>query len=165
MPITPEDRERIEGFRVYVEDSVASDDRYGLGARHDEPDAPRFATRWTVAPSCWFEVALTARPPRVKISFLTDDRARIEAIDAEVAEVGVEIDEYLRGALEESGLEGDLPLIERFPHDNLFCYSATIDLEEMRDLDDEAVRDRTIRVLEGFMIAFAAGLMVDDIGD
>lgn len=165
MPNTAEDRERVEAFRTYVEDSVAADDRYGPGARQDEPAASRFATRWTVAPACWFEVAVTARPPQLKISFLTDDRDRIEAIDAEVAEVGVTIDEYLRGSFEEAGIDGDLPLIERFPHDNLFCYSATINLEELRDLDDEAIRDRTIRILEGFMIAFAAGLAVEDLGD
>ena len=165
MPITADDRERVEAFRAYVEDSVAADDRYGPGARHDEPDASRFATRWTVASGCWFEIAVTTRPPQVKVSFLTDDRARIDAIDAEIAEVGVDIDEFLRGSLEEAGVDGDLPLIERFPHENHFCYSATTNLEEMRDLDDDSMRDRVIRILEGFMIAFAAGLGVDDLGD
>ena len=28
MPITADDRERVEAFRAYIEDSVAADDRY-----------------------------------------------------------------------------------------------------------------------------------------
>jgi hypothetical protein len=165
MPVTPEDRERIESFRAYVEDSLASDDRYGPAVRHDEPERYRFASRWTVAPSCWFEMSINASPPEIRVTFMTSEAARNESIEASIQESGQKTDDYVGNAFEDAGLDWPSPVVEHLPQDNLFAYSTTLRLEELRDLDDDEIRDRVLRMLEGYMIAFAAALAVEEIGE
>ena len=58
MPLTEQDRERIEAFRTFIADTVATDIRYGLSERHDRDDESTLATRFNPGPSCWFEVAV-----------------------------------------------------------------------------------------------------------
>lgn len=165
MPVTAEDRERIESFRAYIEDSLATDDRYGPSVRHDEAERQRFATRWTVAPSCWFEVAISAKPPGVRASFLTDDAERNAAVESAIAESGQPTDEYTGNAFQDAGLDWPSPAIDHSPLDNLFAYSLAIPLEELRDLEDDEIRDRVLRVLEGYMIAFSPALAVEDMSE
>jgi hypothetical protein len=72
----------IEAFRQYVEDSVASDDRYGAVTRCDADDGKILATRFDAGPSCWLEVVIHVATPQIRVGFLTTDAN----VDEELAE-------------------------------------------------------------------------------
>lgn len=163
MPIKAEDVDRIESFRAYIEDSTATDDRYGPVQRLDSPGDGVFASRWEVAPSCWFEVAVDANIPHIRVAFLTDDEGRSEAVQAAITDSEQGLDGYVAAALHDAGLSGTDPQLEAGRRGNFASTMATLPLDELRDLEDDPMRDKILRILEGFLIAFSPALLVDDL--
>jgi hypothetical protein len=162
MPLTTEDHERIEAFRTYIEDYVSTDDRYGPATRHDREQKVWFATRFEVAPTCWFEVAVVADAPAIRVAFVTSDQERRAVIDAAVADFGSNLQSYVASAIAEAGYDWPDAPAEETTQDGLFCYATHVKLDELRDLDNDDIRDNTLRILEGFMLAFAPALGVEE---
>ena len=105
MSLSEEQREQIEAFREYIEDSVAGDDRYGPPERIDREDWSTLATRFEAGPSCWFEIALCPSVPQIRVSFLTDDRWKSEEIEQAIQDSGDTMEEFVQVGLEEAGLD------------------------------------------------------------
>jgi len=169
MPLTDEDRERIEAFRSYIEDYLGTDDRYGPAERHDRE--PTFASRFEVAPRCWFEVAVLAesasqaRQPRIRVAFLTSEQSAKEIIEETIAESGGGAEQYVAAAIAEAGFDFPDLTLDTTPQGGLVCYATELPLDELRDLDNDAPRNNTLRILEGFMLAFAPALAVEEEAD
>jgi len=165
MQLTDDQRERVSGFRAYVEDYVAKDDRYGDATRHDREDESTLATRFEAAPSCWFELALRPFVPQVRVAFLTDDRWRSEEVEQAIQDSGDTMEEFVELGFEDAGLEWEEPTVEHYRDGGKYFYFATpLTLDDLEDLDQDEVRDKTLRMLEGYLLAFGAALQVDDEG-
>ena len=107
MPLTDEDWATIDGFRTYVEDSAACDDRYGVPSRDDQPDDALFTSRFEAGPSCWFAVTVDAATPRISVGLLVDGEAQTADIERAVEESGQTVEELVQCACLEAGLPPD----------------------------------------------------------
>jgi len=152
MPLSSEDRDRIDSFRVYVEDSVATDDRYGEAVRADSDSA--LATRFFEGASCWFEVTVLPSTRQVRVGFFTSDPAVNTECEQVIAESGETAVRFVGLAFEEAGLEWPSPQVEHGKEGGASYYATPLTLEDWMDLDSDEVRDKTIRMLEGYLIAF-----------
>lgn len=163
MPMDEQAKEFVEEFRRYIEDSVAMDERYGPAKRHDRQDESTLATRFEAAPSCWFEIALRPSVPQLRIGFLTDDRWKSEGMEQAIQDSGDTMAEFVGLGFTEAGLDWDEPPIEHFREsDSLYYFVTPMDLEEMGDLESPEVRNKALRMLEGYLIAFGPVIIVED---
>ena len=63
----------------------------------------------------------------------------------------------------EAGLDWKLPTVEHNSEPGQDCRFATpLEVEEPADLDTDEVRDKTLRMLEGYLIAFGPAIIVED---
>ncbi|MEK6799694.1 MAG: hypothetical protein AABZ12_12065 [Planctomycetota bacterium] len=162
MPISDDDRDRIEAFRVFVEDATAGDDRYGEPSRDDRDDGSMLATRFAVAPNCWLEVGLGPMIPQVRVGVVTTDRWKSEEMEELIESSGDSMEEFVGAGMSEVGLDWEAPPVEHYREAGQYFYFATpLKLDELRDLESDAVRDKTLRMLEGYMIAFGPILAVE----
>ena len=162
MPLSEQDRDRIEAFRTFIADSVATDDRYGPAARHDREDGSTLATRWHAGPSCWFEIAVRPLIPQVRVGFLTEDRWKSEELEQAIQDSGDTMSEFVGVAMEDAGLDWPEPPVEHYREGGQYFYFATpLTIEELRDLDSDEVRDKTLRMLEGYLIAFGPAIAIE----
>ena len=163
MPLNAEQRAIIEAFRNYIEDSVTSDDRYGTKSRHDRPDESILASRFEAAPKCWFEVAVRPTIPQVRVGFLTNDRWISEGAEEAIESSGDSMNEFVESGFDDAGLEWANPPVEHFREEGEFFYFATpLALDEIADLNNDDVRNKVLRMLEGYLIAFGPALVVED---
>ncbi len=163
MPLTQQDRDRIESFRTFIADSVAADDRYGPASPNDREDASTLATRFNAGPSCWFEVAVRPFIPQVRVGFLTDDRWKSEELEQAIQDSGDTMQEFVGIAMEDAGLSWPEPPVEHYREGGQFFYFATpLAIEELRDLDSDEARNKTLRMLEGYLIAFGPAIAIED---
>ena len=163
MSLTETDRETIEAFRTYIEDSVAPDDRYGPAERHDRDDESTLATRFEVAPACWLEIAIRPLIPQIRVGFLTDDRWKSEGMEQAIQDSGDSIEEFVGAGMTEAGLDCDEPPVVHYRDGERFFYFATpLAIEELYDLDLSEPRNKTLRMLEGYVIAFGPALEFDE---
>jgi len=163
MPLTAADVDRIEAFRTYIEESVANDDRYGSRARHDREDGSTLATRFEAGGACWFEIALRPNIPQVRVGFVTTDRWKSEEVETAIEESGDSMQEFVGIAMEEVGLDWPEPPVEHYRQAGEYFYFATpLALDELADLDGDEVRDKTLKMLEGYLIAFGPALGGDE---
>jgi len=163
MPLTEQDRERIEAFRTFIADTVATDIRYGLSERHDRDDESTLATRFNPGPACWFEVAVRPLIPQVRVGFLTDDRWKSEELEQAIQDSGDTMSEFLGVALQDAGLDWPEPPVEHYREGEQYFYFATpLSIDELADLDSDEVRDKTLRLLEGYLIAFGPAIAIED---
>ena len=163
MPLTEDDRETIEAFRTFVEDFLTTDDRYGPAERHDHDDESTLATRFEVAPACWFEVAIRPMIPQIRVGFLTDDRWKSEGMEQAIQDSGDSMGEFVGAGLAEAGLDWNEPPVEHYREGERFFYFATpLAIDELCDLDLTEPRNKTLRILEGYLIAFGPALSFDD---
>ena len=163
MPLSEQDREMIEAFRAYIEDSVASDDRYGGSSRHDHNDDSILATRFEVGPSWWFEVALRPLIPQVRVAFLTDDRRKGEEVEQTIRSSGDTIEECVAIGLTEAGLDWKNPVVERdCDEGGCFYFATPLGLDELADLEEDAIRNKTLRMLEAYLVAFGPAIVFEE---
>ena len=64
---------------------------------------------------------------------------------------------------EDAGLTWEEPTVEHYRDGGKFFYFATpLTLEDLEDLEQEEVRNKALRMLEGYLLAFGPALEVDD---
>lgn len=163
MALPRHDRQSIEAFREYVEDSVAEDERYGTATRHDAVDESVLATRFEAGPSCWFEISLRPLIPQLRVGFLTRDRAMGEDIEQALHELGGTVEGLVASSFAEAGLDWPDPVVERGSEGEEGHYFTTpLNIEDLFDLDFEQIRNKAVRMLEGYLIAFGPAIEVGE---
>ena len=163
MPLTEQDRDRIESFRTFIADTVATDARYGSASPNDREDESTLATRFSAGPSCWFEVAVRPFIPQLRVGFLTDDRWKSEELEQAIQDSGDTMSEFLGVALQDAGLDWPEPPVEHYREGGQYFYFATpLAIDELRDLESDELRDKTLRMLEGYLIAFGPAITIED---
>jgi len=159
MSLTEDDRAVIESFRTYIEDSIATDERYGQSNRTDREDESTLATRFEAAPGCWFEFAIRPTIPQIRVGFLTNDRWKSEEIEQAIQDSGDTMGEFVGIGMEEAGLDWEEPPVEHYREAGEFFFFATpVPLEELADLEKDETRNKVLRMLEGYLIAFGPAL-------
>lgn len=156
MAISQEDRTQVEAFRTYIEDTVATDDRYGEAVRADNDKV--FASRFFEGTTTWFEVAILPSQKEVRVGFFTTDEAINQDCEQVIAESGETAVRFVGQALEEAGLDWASPSIEHGRDGQAHFYATPLKLDDLRDLDSDEVRDKAIRMLEGYLIAFGPAI-------
>ena len=160
MALSSDDQNRIEAFRDYVTDTVATDDRYGPGAR---ADSDRFlATRFHEGSSCWFEIALLPSTKQVRVGFFTNDAAVNTECEQVIAESGDTAARFVGQAFEEAGLDWPDPQVEHGREGDASYYATPLQFDDMVDLDSDDLRDKALRMLEGYLIAFGPALGAEE---
>lgn len=163
MSLSQEDRDRIESFRVFVEDSVATDDRYGAKSRDDREDGSTLSTRFNAGTACWFEVSIRPLIPQVRVAFLTENRWTNEECEEAVEESGDSMEEFVGMGFSDAGLDWAEPPVEHYREGGkFFTFATPLALDELSDLDRDVTRDKTLRMLEGYLIAFGPAISVDE---
>lgn len=163
MPLDELSREKIEDFRTYIEDSVATDDRYGPAQRHDQEDESTLTTRFEAGPSCWFEVAVRPMIPQIWVGFLTSDGWINEEIEQAIEDSGGSMEKFVGLGFAEAGLDWADPPVEHYREGDEYSYFGTpLELDEVPDVDLTEVRNKTLRMLEGYLIAFGPAIVVEE---
>ena len=163
MPLDELSRGRIDTFRGYIEESVSNDERYGAAHRHDREDESTLATRFEFGPSCWFEVTLRPMIPQIRVGFLTDDRSRSEEVEQAIKKSDGTIEQFVEIGFMEAGLDWKDPVVERYCEgEDYFYFSTPLALDELGDLDWPEVRNKTLRMLEGYLITFGPAIAVEE---
>jgi hypothetical protein len=160
MALSSDDQNRIEGFREYIEDTIATDDRYGSAVREDSDKV--LATRFHEGTACWFEVALLPSAKQVRVGFFTTDPAINTECEQVIVESGETAVRFVGQAFEEAGLDWPSPPVEHGKEGNAFFYASPVKLDEMIDLDSDELRDKAFRMLEGYLIAFGPALGAEE---
>ncbi|MBI4719506.1 MAG: hypothetical protein HY763_17050 [Planctomycetes bacterium] len=140
MPLNEQQRETIIAFREFVEDSVSADARYGVASRHDREDGSVLAVRFAAAP-----------------------RWKSEEAEQAIEDSGDTMSEFVEAGFDEAGLDWPDPPVEHFREGGEYFYFATsLNLDETGDLNLDATRDKVLRMLEGYLIAFGPAVVVDE---
>ncbi|MCH8150123.1 MAG: hypothetical protein IH987_19440 [Planctomycetes bacterium] len=164
MALTEEQAQFIESFRVYVEDAVQADDRYGSVTRHDREDGSALTLRFEAGPTCWLEVAVRPIVPEVRVSFLTNDPLKSEEVEQAIQDTGDSMAEVVAGGFGAAGLDWDKPPVEQYCEAGESFYFATpLELDELADLEWPKTRDKVVRMLEGYLVAFGSAIVMEDI--
>ncbi len=155
MPLTDEQWRRIEEFRGWIERHVSGNAQWGRFERHDREDASALATRWAAGEHLWYEVTLRPFLPQVRAGIVTDDRFKSEELKAKIKDSGDSMSEFLELGFETAGLEWPDPPVEHYREQAGYFYFATpLDLSDLADVSDEAVRRKVLQMLEGYYHAF-----------
>lgn len=163
MSLNDEQREQIAAFRTYIADAVANDDRYGEAVRRDRDDESTLAMWFEAGQSCWFEVALRPSIPQIRVGFLTDDRWRSEEVEQAIQDSGDTMEEFVEMGFDEAGLPWENPPVEHYRESGKYFYFATpLALDDLDDLEQESLRNKVLRMLEGYLIAFGPVLETED---
>ncbi len=162
MPLSEADRECIESFRTYIQETVATDDRYGQAERLDAADQTTLATRFMEGSSCWFEVAVHPVAKTVRVGFFTTAAAIHDECQSVIAEAGVSPEQFVGEAFGEIGLDWTQPPVEQGKDSDTSFFATRLDLEELADLETDQTRDKTIRMLEGYLLAFGPTLGAEE---
>ncbi len=163
MALSEEQAYLIESFRVYVEDAVVADDRYGSVARHDREDDSTLALRFEAGAKCWFEVSVRPTVPQVRVSFLTNDRWKSEEIEQAIQDSGDSMEKFVGVGFEEAGLDWGAPPVEHDRQgDEFFFFATPLELEELGDLERQEIRNKVVRMLEGYLVAFGSAIVTDE---
>jgi hypothetical protein len=163
MPLTDEQLAYVAGFREYIEQSIADDDRYGELSRHDRPDGSLLASRFQMGEKCWLEIALRPFVPQIRIGFLTNDRWKSEEAEELIESSGDSMTEFVELGFSDAGLDWVNPPVEHFREAGEFFYFATpLDIDDLRELEGDEVRDKVQQMVEGFLLAFGAIIGVPD---
>lgn len=156
MDFSVEDTNRIESFRQYIEDTVSTDDRYGSPVRNDSDSV--LATRFYEGPSCWFEVALLPLVKQIRVGFFTTDPEISTDCEQVITESGETTVRFVGQAFEDAGLEWSSPSVEHGKEAAASYYATSLSFDDMIDLDSDDLRDKVIRMLEGYLLAFGPAL-------
>ncbi|UCE60030.1 MAG: hypothetical protein JSU63_21630 [Phycisphaerales bacterium] len=166
MPLSEDDIGIIEAFRNFVEGAVDADDRYGLVGRHDAEDASTRATRFEAGPECWLEVAIHIADPRVMVGFLTNDESLGEEAERIIKDSGSTVQAHVGEGFREAGLAWPEPPVELIREPGEYFYFGTpLDLDEIPDLEWNDIRDKVVRMLEGYLIAFGPAIEIVAVDD
>lgn len=159
MLITDEDWATVDAFRTYVEDSTACDDRYGASSRDDQPDDALFVSLFDAGPSCWFAITVDAAAPRISVGLLVDGEAQTANMKRAIEELGKTVEELVEWGFQEAGLVpgGLATAVFDDDTDPTVC-ETSFEPEDLMDLDGDLVRNKTLRLLEAYLIAFGPAI-------
>ncbi len=158
-----QDRAMIDVFLEFVAGTVAEDDRYGSMTRCDRDDGSVMAIRFDSGPSQWLEVAIIPERSEIRVGFVTSDPAIGDEIAEGLKESGEPLSGLVEAAFADAGLEWTGPPVEHYQdEDGQFYYAVAIVLEYFEDLDANAIRDKTARMLEGMLVAFGPAIEFDE---
>lgn len=160
MALTTDDQNRIEAFREYITDTVATDDRYGPGVRADSDKV--LAIRFHEGTTCWFEVALLPAAKTLRVGFFTLDPAINAECEQVIAESGETQSRFVGQAFEEAGLDWPTPEVEHGREGEASYYATPVPFDDWIDLDSDDLRDKAFRMLEGYLIAFGPALGAEE---
>jgi len=165
MALSEIDREVVEAFRSFIEDSVSADERYGTASRHDRPDGS-VVSRFHAGGPCWFELAVRPGRSEVRVGFVTDDAVTNDGMLELISDAGQTMSEFVAAGFVEAGLDWPDPPVNHGEDGGMYSFSTQVKLEETRDLDLDETRDRALRMLEGYLISFGPALLIEaDPGD
>ncbi len=159
MTLDEDSLDLIEAFLEYVEDSVVADDRYGQTTRVDAEDGSTIAIRFEAAASCYFEVAVRTDGTLIRVGFLTDDPVVGEEVEHALEGSGETAEDFLGSGFVHAGLDWLQPPVERSSEqEGQFRFTTPLEIDELLDLDADEARGKTLRMLEGYLIAFGPAL-------
>lgn len=159
MPVDEYIRERVDAFRDYIEDLVAADDRYGPAHRCEADDDSIISIRFEAGPASYFEVAVCTVALQVRVGFASNDPETAGEIEQSIQESEESVEALVASGFRDAGLEWDGAPVQRHTEEGgLLCFSTPLDLDEVPDVDRPEVRDKTLRMLEGYFIAFGPGI-------
>ena len=163
--LTEREQDILESFREFVEDGCEHDDRYGQARRNDSEDGSVLATVFEAGEACWFEVAVIPEIPQIRVSFIVTDQALIEDFREAMRESEASLEQVVRGSFAEAGLDWpDAPVHHSGEGETPFFIATPWDVEDIYDLENEAFRNQTLRMLEGYVSAFSP-VMFDEEDD
>lgn len=155
MALSEEQGKWVEAFRHWIEQHVGSHAQWGRLERHDREDGSTLATRWPAGENVWYEVAIRPYLPQVRVGILTNDRWRSEELEQKIEDSGDSMSEFVELGFETAGLEWPEPPVEHYREQAQYFYFATpLDLSELTDVADEAIRRKVLQMLEGYYHAF-----------
>ena len=160
MALSEQDANRIEAFREYIEDMVSGDDRYGSPVRQDTDAA--LATRFFEGTSCWFEVAVLPSTRQIRVGFFTTDSTINTDCEQVITDSGDTVVRFVGQAFVEAGLDWPAPSVEHGKDGAASFYATSLQFDDMIDLDADDLRDKVIRMLEGYLIAFGPALGAEE---
>jgi hypothetical protein len=156
-------QEIVASFRNFIEDSCAHDDRYGHVSRSDSEDGTVQATRFEVDECCWLEAAVIPDVTQIRVSFITSDRTIYEEIEESIEASGTSPQQLVQAMFAEAGLDWKDPPVERSQGgESSYGFATVWPLEDLQDLEQDAVRNRVLRMLEGYMLAFVPATILED---
>lgn len=163
MTLNQDDRELVEACRRYLEDSISHDERYGQAERNDREDGSTLATRFVMGPSCWFEIAFRPLVPQVRVGFLTDDPCKSEECEQAIQDSGETMSQFVGLAFGDAGLDWQEPPVEQYHEEGKYFYFATpLEVEDLVDLENGEVRNKVLRMLDGYLLAFGPAIAVEE---
>lgn len=162
MALSPEDRDVVESFREFVEDAVAGDERYGEPAQLVASAGSTIGTRFDMTEECWLEVSVRTPVPEVRVGFVTTDPAVRDGITEMLSDSGQSLASFVGAGFDEAGLDWPNPTVDSSSSANEFAFTTPVKLDELSELRADDIRDKVIRMLEGYLIAFGATIMPDD---
>lgn len=163
MPLSIDDREEIQSFLSYVEDALVDDDRYGTTHRHEGKGDTPCALRFAATDKCWFEVDVDPSNRKAYVGLCTNDSETFTEITQEITESELTPTSLLEHALQGMGHHSQQITVDRFSgSDNMAGYRSPIELDELRELGRDDIRNQTLRILEAYLIAFGPALLIED---
>jgi hypothetical protein len=162
MTLSANERELVEAFLGYVEDSVTVDDRYGTGSRYDRPDGSFLSIRFHAGGPCWFELAVLPAMSEVRAGFLTDDAVTNDGMAELIADSGQSLSQFVGAGFFDAGLDWPEPPVDRTEEQASFRFTTPLKIDGLSDLDLDDVRDKALRMLEGYLIAFGPALAIEE---
>lgn len=147
----------IEHFRTAIVARLV--ERFSQVAREDRPDGSILADRFRLAERLWLEVAVRPHIPQVRVGIGTDSRWLSEELEQAIEDSGDTMSEFVELGFDEAGLDWHDPVVEHFREQGKYFYFATsLNLPSLAALEDEATRDRTRRMAEGYFLAFRGAI-------
>ena len=166
MPLSEEDRLMVDAFRDYVQGFVEADDRYGAATRHDAEDESNLPIRFDAGEYWWLEVAVRPFVPEIRVGILTTDRTWCEDVAEDIKDADETPSSFLAAGFREAGLDWPDPQVDRFDENGAtFHFATSLPLDELGDIDWKEFRDKTVRMLEGYLIAFGPAIIVAEAED
>ncbi len=163
MALSVQDRDIVDHFREFIEDVVGGDERYGEPARVNAGGV--MGSRFVVTDECWLEAVVRTGIPEVRVGFVTADPAVRDGITEMLADAGQTMAIFVGAGFEEAGLDWPNPTVDSAAAAGEFSFTTPFPIEELSDLQSDDVRDKVLRMLEGYLIAFGATILPDDESD
>ena len=151
-----QEMELIEAFRAGVEALASTRLGLPLAERHDREDHWILTTRWSIERRWWLELTVRPTLPQIRVAAVTDDRDRSRDAERMIAESSLTPREFMGAAFREAGLHWPEPPVEHYREGaDRFCFATPLDIESLSELAGEAIRDRVLRMLDGYCRCFS----------
>ncbi len=156
MPLDDRARQIVREFRAWIISAVGGELQFRAMECRDREDESTLGTRWEVDHHLWYEIAIRPFLPQVRIAILTDDPWRSRDFEQMIEGATLTVQEFVGLGFESAGLAWRDPPVEHYCEKGRHYYFATpLDLESIDQLTDQAFREKTRKVLDGYCRAFS----------